>query len=184
MKAIAWFWVGCMCLLQLSTAQALTPQQVQDIVVGETDTRIESLQKALAQPDAQTAVFLQALADDAVVIAGQQVLMVRDGKGIDPASGQEVAVPANAESVVSNNRMRGEIDSALAALQLLSPDVAVRMKAAQALVSEQDPSKKVLLDKAISAEKNPSISQLLLLAQAAIDITNSDAKVRLAAAKA
>jgi urea transport system permease protein len=173
-----------MCLLQLSTAQALTPQQVQDIVAGETDARIESLQKALAQPDAQTAVFLQALADDAVVIAGQQVLMVRDGKGTDPASGQEVAVPANAESVVSNNRMRGEIDSALAALQLLSPDDAVRMKAAQALVSEPDPSKKVLLDKAISAEKNPSISQLLLLAQAAIDITDPDAKVRLAAAKA
>ena len=184
MKAIAWFWVGCMCLLQLSTAQALTPQQVQDMVAGETDARIESLQKALAQPDAQTAVFLQALADDAVVIAGQQVLMVRDGKGTDPASGQEVAVPANAESVVSNNRMRGEIDSALAALQLLSPDDAVRMKAAQALVSEPDPSKKVLLDKAISAEKNPSISQLLLLAQAAIDITDPDAKVRLAAAKA
>ena len=184
MKAIAWFWVGCMCLLQLSTAQALTPQQVQDIVAGETDARIESLQKALAQPDAQTAVFLQALADDAVVIAGQQVLMVRDGKGTDPASGQEVAVPANAESVVSNNRMRGEIDSALAALQLLSPDDAVRMKAAAVLVSEPDPSKKTLLDKALSAEKNPAISELLILAQAAINITHPDAAVRLAAAKA
>jgi urea transport system permease protein len=41
-------------------------------------------------------------------------------------------VPASAEGVVSNNRMRGEIDSALAALQLLSPDDAMRMKAAQA----------------------------------------------------
>ena len=84
MKAIVWFWVACIGMLQLSTAQALTPQQVQDIVVGETDARIESLQKALAQPDAQTAVFLQALADDAVVIAGQQVIMVRDGKGHRP----------------------------------------------------------------------------------------------------
>ena len=114
MKAIVWFWVGFMCMLQLSTAQALTPQQVQDIVTGETDARIESLQKALAQADAQTAIFLQALADDAVVVAGEQTVIVRDGKGIDPASGKEVAVPANAESVVSNNRMRGEIDSALA----------------------------------------------------------------------
>ena len=106
----------------MNSAQALTPQQVHDIVVGETDARIESLQKALTQADASTAVFLQALADDAVVIAGQQVIMVRDGKGTDPTTGQAVPIPANAESVVSNNRMRGEIDSALAALQLLSPD--------------------------------------------------------------
>ena len=184
MKAIAWFWVACIGMLQLSTAQALTPQQVQDIVAGETDARIESLQKALAQPDAQTAVFLQALADDAVVIAGQQVIMVRDGKGTDPATGQAVPIPANADSVVSNNRMRGEIDSALAALQLLSPDDAVRIKAAAAFVSEPDPSKKTLLDKALSAEKNPAISELLILAQAAINITHPDAAVRLAAAKA
>ncbi|MFN6058731.1 MAG: urea ABC transporter permease subunit UrtB [Burkholderiales bacterium] len=184
MKAIAWFWVACIGMLQLSTAQALTPQQVHDIVAGETDARIESLQKALAQPDAQTAVFLQALADDAVVIAGQQVIMVRDGKGTDPATGQAVPIAANAESVVSNNRMRGEIDSALAALQLLSPDDALRIKAAAAFVSEPDPSKKTLLDKALSAEKNPAISELLILAQAAINITHPDAAVRLAAAKA
>jgi urea transport system permease protein len=184
MKAIAWYWVACIGMLQLSTAQALTPQQVHDIVAGETDARIESLQKALAQPDAQTAVFLQALADDAVVIAGQQVIMVRDGKGTDPATGQAVPIAANAESVVSNNRMRGEIDSALAALQLLSPDDAVRIKAAAAFVSEPDPSKKTLLDKALSAEKNPAISELLILAQAAINITHPDAAVRLAAAKA
>ncbi len=184
MKAIAWFWVGCLCMLNVTTALALTPQQVHDMVAGETDARIDSLQKALTQADASTAVFLQALADDAVVMAGQQVIMVRDGKGIDPATGQAVDIPANAESVVSNNRMRGEIDSALAALQLLSPDDAVRMKAATALVSEPDPTKKSLLDKALSVEKNAAISELLLLAQAAIDITSPDAAVRLAAAKA
>ena len=184
MKAIAWFWVGCLCMLNVTTALALTPQQVHDMVAGETDARIDSLQKALTQADASTAVFLQALADDAVVMAGQQVIMVRDGKGIDPATGQAVDMPANAESVVRNNRMRGEIDAALAALQLLSPDDAVRMKAATALVSEPDPTKKSLLDKALSVEKNAAISELLLLAQAAIDITSPDAAVRLAAAKA
>ena len=184
MKAIAWFWVFCMYGLNMSVAQALTPQQVRDIVTGETDARIESLQKVLAQADAQTTVFLQALVDDAVVIAAEQVVIVRDGKGFDPATGKDMPVPAGAEGVVSNNRMRGEIDSALAALQLLSTDEAIRMKAAQALVSEPDPSKKPLLEKAIAAEKNSAISQLLLLAQAAINITSTDVKERLAAAKA
>ena len=51
MKAIAWFWVFCMYGLNMSVAQALTPQQVRDIVTGETDARIESLQKVLAQAD-------------------------------------------------------------------------------------------------------------------------------------
>ncbi|MFM7697963.1 MAG: urea ABC transporter permease subunit UrtB, partial [Limnohabitans sp.] len=184
MKAIAWFWVACLGMLQLSTAQALTPQQVQDIVAGDTDARIERLQKALAQADASTTVFLQALSDDAVVMAGQQVIIVRDGKGTDPVTGQAVQIPTNAESVVSNNRMRGEIDSAIAALQLLSPDDAVRMKAASALVSEPDPRKQSLLDKALSVEKNPAISEWLILAQAAINITHPDAAVRLAAAQA
>ena len=184
MKAIVWFGMCCLYGLSFSVAHALTSQQVHDIVSGDTDTRIESLQKTLAQADAQTAVFLQALADDAVLVAGQQVLIVRDNKATDAVTNQETALPAGAENVVSNNRMRGEIDSALAALQLLSPDDALRMKAAQALLSEPDPSKKILLEKAIAAEKNPAVSQLLLLAQAAIDITNNDAKVRLAAAKA
>jgi urea transport system permease protein len=184
MKAIVWFGMCCLYGLSFSVAHALTSQQVHDIVSGDTDTRIESLQKTLAQADAQTAVFLQALADDAVLVAGQQVLIVRDNKATDAVTNQETALPTGAENVVSNNRMRGEIDSALAALQLLSPDDALRMKAAQALLSEPDPSKKILLEKAIAAEKNPAVSQLLLLAQAAIDITNNDAKVRLAAAKA
>jgi urea transport system permease protein len=86
--------------------------------------------------------------------------------------------------VVNNNRMRGEVDAALAALQLLSPDDAERLKAAQSLVSEPDASKGPLLQKALAAEQNPAIVSLLNLAQAAIDISHPDAALRLKAAKA
>ncbi len=171
-------------MLWLSPVQALTTAQVHDMVVGETDARISSLQKALAQADAQTAVFLQALADDAVMVAGNSVVVVRDGKALDPVSNAEVKMPDNAESVVSNNRMRGEVDAALSALQLLSPDDAQRLKAAQALVSEPDASKLPLLEKALAAEKNEAIAKLLRLANAAIDIANRDAAKRLQAARA
>ena len=52
------------------------------MAVGETDARIEALNKAVAAADDKTAAFIQALADDAVKVAGDQVLVVKDGKGI------------------------------------------------------------------------------------------------------
>ncbi|MEY3673579.1 MAG: High-affinity branched-chain amino acid transport system permease protein LivH [Pseudomonadota bacterium] len=183
MKRIAWAASVVCWMLWLSPAQALTTAQVQGMVMGETDARIAMLQKSLAQADAQTAVFLQALADDAVMVAGDKVVLVRDGQALDPVSNAEINMPDNAESVVSNNRMRGEVDAALAALQLLSPDDALRMKAAQALVSEPDASKLPLLDKALAIEKNEAIAKLLRLAYAAIDIANPDTAKRLQAAR-
>ena len=184
MKRKAWLACLLMGVLWTGSAPALTTQQVHDMVIGETDARVQGLQKALAQADAQTALFLQALAEDAVVVAGDKVAVLREGKALDPVTNEAVTMPDTAESVVSNNRMRGEVDAALAALQLLSPDDAQRMKAAQALVSEPDASKLPLLQKALAVEKNPSIAQLLTLANAAIDIANPDAALRLKAAKA
>ena len=80
MKRIAWAASVVCWMLWLSPAQALTTAQVQGMVMGETDARIAMLQKSLAQADAQTAVFLQALADDAVMVAGDKVVLVRDGQ--------------------------------------------------------------------------------------------------------
>jgi len=184
MKSKVWLTGLVWGMLWTGSASALTSQQVHGMVMGETDARVQSLQKALAQADAQTALFLQALADDAVVVSGVKIAVLRDGKTSDPVSNEAVTMPDNAESVVSNNRMRGEVDAALAALQLLSPDDAQRMKAAQSLVSEPDASKLPLLQKALAVEQNPAIVQLLTLANAAIDITNPDAALRLKAAKA
>ena len=92
------------------------------LVDGETDQRIETLNKVVAQGDENTLVFLQALADDAVKVTGDKIWIVRDslgaGKALDPLTGQKQDLPADAQDVVSNNRFRGEIETALAALKL------------------------------------------------------------------
>ena len=108
-------------VLSHATALALTAEQARALTLGDTDARISALQKALAAPDAQTAAFLQAMADDAVKVNGPQVLIVRDGQATNPVTGEATALPDSAEDVINNNRMRGEIDAALSALQLLSP---------------------------------------------------------------
>ncbi len=172
----------CSCL-SLSVAQALTSTQAIGMVQGETDNRLEVLNQALQEADAATAVFLQALADDAVKVAGKQVLVLRDGKAFDPVTAAEIPLPPNAEDVISNNRMRGEIDAALAALKLLNPDDKVRLQAAMALAKEPDAAKLPLINKALQAESNEQVKNALMLAKAAMAISAPDPVERLQAAQ-
>ena len=100
----------------LSAAQALTMDEAKRMAVGESDARAEAISQAVAQGSEKTAAYLQALADDVVKMAGDRVIVVRDGQGLDPVTGKAGAVPPDAEDVMLNNRLRGEIDTALAAL--------------------------------------------------------------------
>ena len=176
------------CALTLSvlshaSALALTAEQVSALTLGDTDARVTALQKALASPDAQTAAFLQAMADDAVKVSGTDVLIVRDGKAINPVSGEVTALPDTAEDVINNNRMRGEIDAALSALQLLSPDAALRVQAAKSVLKEPDPTKLAMLEKALASEADEDVKKQMLLARAAILLNSDNADERFASAK-
>jgi urea transport system permease protein len=80
--------------------------------------------------------------------------------------------------------MRGEIDSALSALQLLSPDVAKRIDAVKLMLKEPDITKLPMLEKALSSEADNAAKALMLLARAAIMINSDKSQERLNAAKA
>jgi len=164
-------------------AHALTPEEAKAIAIGETDARIEALNKAVATGDDKTAAFLQALADDAVKTAGGKIFIVKDDKGIDPVTGAEAALPADAEDVISNNRMRGELDSALAAMKLFSKDDARRAEAVASLQKEPDESKLPMIEKAYAAERNAVIKEQLALVRAAALLSSSDKSKRLEAAQ-
>ncbi|MFL6691731.1 MAG: urea ABC transporter permease subunit UrtB [Ramlibacter sp.] len=164
-------------------AHALTDAEARAMAIGESDARIEGLNKAITTADARTAAFLQALADDAVKTSGDKVFVVRDGQGTDPVTGKPATVPEDAEDVVNNNRMRGEIDEALAALQLFSPDVGLRVNAVRALQRDPSESKLPLLDKALASEKDPGLREQLGLVRAAALLGSSDVGKRLEAAR-
>jgi len=166
-----------------ASAFAFTTEQARALTLGDTDARVTALQKALASPDAQTAAFLQAMADDAVRVNGTQVLVVRDGKAVDPVSGETTALPDTAQEVINNNRMRGEIDAALSALQLLSPDAALRTQAAKSVLKEPDPTKLTMLEKALASEADEGVKKQMLLARAAILLNSDKTDERMASAK-
>jgi urea transport system permease protein len=176
-----WF---CLALLQSTPTAALTIQEAQGMAVGDADARIEALNKAIIQADEKTAAFIQALSDDAVRTAGDKLFVVRDGKATDPISGVEVTLPDAAEDVISNNRMRGEIDSAQAVLRLFAKDDKLRGQAIASLLKDPDPSKLALLDKALATETKPDLKAMLGLARAAALLGSSDKSRRLEAARA
>ena len=164
-------------------ANAITISELKAIAVGEPDARIEALNKAVANADDKTAAFLQALSDDAVKVAGDTLVVLKDGKGFDPISGASMAVPAGAEDVMINNRMRGQLDSALAALKLFSKDENTRIAAIKQLQSDADENKLPLIEKAYAAEPNAQIKEQLGMVRAAALLNSADKTKRLEAAK-
>ena len=152
------------------------------MAIGDSDARIAAINKAIPAADARTAAFLQALADDAVKTSGDKVFVVRDDKATDPVTGAAVQLPGDAEDVVNNNRMRGEIDGALAALQLFSADVRQRAAAVRALQRDPDESRLPLIEKALAAEKDAGIQEQLALVRAAALLGSPDTARRLEAA--
>ncbi|WP_345063691.1 urea ABC transporter permease subunit UrtB [Acidovorax lacteus] len=175
---------ACLLLCAAVQAHALTAEAARAMVTGDTDERIAALQAAVAQPSEATAVFLRALADDAVKVAGERVIVLQDGKGRDPVTGAEVAVPDDAEDVISNNRLRGEIDTALAALQLFGTDEKARLAAAQALMKEPDLARLPLLERALTSETSARVKEQLALARSAALLGSDDVAQRLEAARA
>jgi len=163
-------------------AHALSDSEAKSIAIGDGDARIEALRASVSSADDKTVQFIQALSDDAVKVVAGKPLIVKDDKGIDPVTGATQALPDTAEEVMNNNRMRGELDAALAGFKLMSPDADVRRAAVKTLQGDVDESKLPLLDKAFAQEIDPDIKDMLGMLRAAAMLSSTDQGKRLAAA--
>ncbi len=166
-----------------SSASALSPAQAQALVLGDGDARIEALHAAVAHPDAKTQALIQALSEDAVKVQGNRPLIVHGDTGEDPVSGAAVTVNDSAQDVMNNNRMRAELDLALAAMKLLSGDEAVRRDAIKTLQGEVDEARLPLLEQAWAQESVADLKDQLGQLRAAALLGSSDQAKRLMAAK-
>lgn len=165
-------------------AWALTPDQALRIAQGESDARIAALNEVVAAADPALAAYVQALLADEVKLAGGKAFVVRDGHAVDAATGAAATLPAEGvEDVVNPNRMRRELESALAALKLFSPDRDERLKAVGELKDQADEGKLILIEKAEKSETDAAIKTQLALLKAAVLISSTDKAKRLAAAK-
>lgn len=164
-------------------AQALSPGRMHALASGENDTRIAALAESLEQGEDGLAVFVQALLDDSVKVAGDRVFLVKDGQIVDAATGQPAPLPESAEDVINSNQMRRELASALAALQLFSPELAQRRTAAAALTDGADESRLPVIDKALATETDEDLRAQLLQIRAGVLVASPDVGRRLEAAR-
>ena len=165
-------------------ARALTMQEAQSLAIGEVEARVAALNAVLGAADAKTIALIQAMSDDAVKVTDNAVFVMKDGKGRDPVTDAEVAVPEAAEDLVNNNRMRGELDAALASIKLFSADAKVRAEAVKTLQGEPDEAKLPLVENAYAAEAVPAIKAQLEHLRSAMRLGSADKARRLEAATA
>ena len=177
-------WLLALVLPWLATAaHALGTEQVREIAVGESDARAAAIARAALAGDPAVGRFLRALLDDEVKLAGDRVLIVRGDRATDAASGAAVPMPAALDDVVNSNRIRREIEAALASLQLLSPDAAQRRKAIDQLRDNVGEPQLPMIEKALAAETDAGLQAELTRLRASLLIASTLPSKRLEAAQ-
>jgi len=178
-----WLVLWLSALVLAAPAQALTSAQALALAKGDSESRIAALNALVAAPDDKTVALIQALSDDAVKVTDTAVILIKDGKGFDPVTGAEVAVPDTAEDVINNNQMRTELGAALALVGLQSTDTKIRLEAVKTLANDPSEDKLPLIEKAYAAESEPAIKDALGNLRFALLLGNADKAKRLEAAK-
>jgi len=173
--------VFLLCASSLSAQAALDAAQVRRLAAEDSGDKVEAIRQLTQTADPDAVRVLQAMADDSLYLAGDKAVIIEGDKAFDAASGAAIKVPADAESVTVNNRIRGELANALAALKLFDADAGVRLASAQKLQSSVSPEMAPLLAQALEKETDPQIKGMLAIAKAQADLASKDPIVRRAA---
>jgi urea transport system permease protein len=186
-------WLRCLGLglvlwMSLGAAHALTAADALALVDGDTDARIDTLNRLAAEPDDRATALIKAMADEAVRVQGERVLLVDGDGAIDAVTGEKLAaLPEDASDIMINNRLRSAMDNALAGMELVGAPPERQREAASTLqrtaFEEPDTSQLALIDKALAGDLDPRARQSLELARAAVLLASVDPAQRLSAAQ-
>jgi urea transport system permease protein len=163
---------------------ALPPEAVQKLRSDDGDERAEAVRALAATQDPAARALIEAVLAGRVQgsVSAKQVLVVVDGKATDAATGAAVAtIPPDAEDLVVNNRLRRELETALAGFALASPERAERAKAIAAIEKDPQSVDGAVLDAAFAREPDPDLKARLGLVQAAAALAGDDRAKKLEA---
>ena len=184
-RVVAIIAISCCAALPSLSALALPPELVHDLALGENEEKVKAIAALVASGDAGALPLLQSLLNGEVQTAGETVLRVKDGTATDLATGARIdPVPESREDVVLNNRVRRELATAIAALQLVATDRTTRLAAAQALQRGADEDMLPVIQRALEKEQDAQIKLLLTLTQATVQLTSTDKPTRIGAIRA
>ncbi len=149
----------------------------------DTDAKLRVISQLGRLANPRAAQVLEALSNARLYATPEgRILIAHDGKpAIDPATGEELDVPADAGNIMINNRLRRAIAGALAISQLFSDDAQVRLSAAKRMQQSTDTSSIGLIAQARSRETNAEVQSALDVAQASLELKSPDPATRLRA---
>ena len=165
--------VWCRAGYAASSAQPSLAEGLSYFTAGSFDQTKIGIEKTEASGSPRAAIVLRALDDSELMFsAARKEVYIQDasGKLFDPATGRAVPgpAPADLDNVNLDNLVRGELETALATLNLLAPDAATRYAAAQTMFQSPQAAALPTLDQAIGRETNTGVKRALEQAHAAI----------------
>ena len=172
-------------LLSISCARAaIDPALLGPLASDGNDAKIAAITALADGAQREALPVLKAMANGALALAGERVVIVDGERIIDAATNTEITpAPELTGSIGINNRLRRELASTLASLRLFSTDREVRWVAAQELASGTDAELLPLLEKALASETDPEIRARLQMAHAQGSLGSGDAAIRLNAVR-
>ena len=143
-------------------------------LAGGFGQQTEAVERLGALGDPRAIPVLRALSDGRL-LKRDTTLIIQNGNAFALAATGAATDNAGAETVRINNRVRGALRGALGRLQLVSPDAAERLAAAEAVFRSRSAENVPLLEAALARESQPSIRDRLELALGASRLAGTDA---------
>ncbi|WP_417810536.1 urea ABC transporter permease subunit UrtB [Thalassospira alkalitolerans] len=175
-------------------AHAFSDEELRNVTeklnVKSATKKIKAIDAMAADGDPRVAPILNAMLEGNLFVRDSDehvVIGAKKGKvwsHIDIVSGEIVGESSSKElsKIKVNNRLRGALRDALAALNLFSKDIVVRTAAVEQVMDARDPSMLPLLDRAIEREEDPTLLARMELAQATMALAAGETpKQRMAA---
>jgi urea transport system permease protein len=128
--------------------------------------------------DPRALPVLRALSDGRLLKRADGTLLIREGDAVTEAATGNAADAAGAEQVRINNRVRVSLRGALGRLQIISPDAAERLAAADSVMRSRSAENVPLLETALARESVPRIRERLELALGVSRLVSSDTAAR------
>jgi urea transport system permease protein len=183
LRSLVTLLVSCVLALVSATARAQDLHQVAQDLRSPDKARVALAVDLIAKSsDPAALAILEALAKDALRIDAQGVPFVAgEGNALTPVFGGEAKPSGKLSTPLVDNRMRRQLEPALASLKLGFPDPKVRLSAAKDLAKSRNDDLAPLIRGAVAKEQDAEIRRTLGLALAQIDLRGNDKTLKLAA---
>ncbi|HVL76350.1 MAG TPA: urea ABC transporter permease subunit UrtB, partial [Noviherbaspirillum sp.] len=174
-----------LCGLSVAAHAAIDPQLLKPLAGDDPDARIEAVNEIAALGSDDAYRVLSALRNYGLYATGDGSVLVVDGSSAwNPATGETGPVPADADSITVNNRLRNVLQGALSGFRLFSPDRNVRLAAAQEMQRNADAGQLPLIEQALEKETDARIRDVLEQAAAMARLESDDPALRRSAIEA